>query len=314
MNYNAYQIGMEAYSLQCQQRSEEALELIDRSIELDPTYNKAYGLRGAILLSLGRYQEGWPLYVMGYRKPFTWNGEETNDIITIYDDLGFGDCINFSRFLPWVKERCPNVQVVVKETLRDLFKISFENITFLPFSTPISGKVCPMINLCYIFNNDPFDFKNEPYIKTNHISDIKASVGLCLNSENTNTERHEVRYIPELLRKQFLEIPNSISLEYKDLKEDSSFAETAAIINNLDLVITIDTSIAHLAGAIGKPTWILLSHDCDWRWMQNTSKTSWYPSVELIRQKTPGDWQEVVDRVIEKYINTHNTSIAPGKP
>ena len=64
-----------------------------------------------------------------------------------------------------------------------------------------------------------------------------------------------------------------------------------------DLVVTTDTCIAHLAGAMGKPVWILLPHLADWRWMQDIPYTPWYPTARLLRQKSPGDWQELIDRV-----------------
>jgi hypothetical protein len=78
---------------------------------------------------------------------------------------------------------------------------------------------------------------------------------------------------------------------------DRDLAETAAVIAALDLVITTDTCIAHLAGAMGKPVWILLPHLSDWRWMQETQQTPWYPTARLFRQHVPGDWAEVVERV-----------------
>ena len=77
---------------------------------------------------------------------------------------------------------------------------------------------------------------------------------------------------------------------------DSDLAETAALAATLDLVITTDTSIAHLAGALGKPVWILLPHLADWRWMQESEATPWYPTAQLLRQPSPGDWRSVIDR------------------
>jgi ADP-heptose:LPS heptosyltransferase len=76
-----------------------------------------------------------------------------------------------------------------------------------------------------------------------------------------------------------------------------SFADTAAAISTLDLVITVDTSIAHLAGAMGAPTWLLLSFDPDWRWGLRGSKTIWYPSMTIFRQPRLRDWQSVLDEV-----------------
>jgi tetratricopeptide (TPR) repeat protein len=81
---------------------------------------------------------------------------------------------------------------------------------------------------------------------------------------------------------------------------DRDLAETAALIDTLDLVITTDTCIAHLAGAMAKPAWILLPHLSDWRWMQETETTPWYPTARLFRQRIPGDWTEVIDRVIKQ--------------
>jgi hypothetical protein len=79
---------------------------------------------------------------------------------------------------------------------------------------------------------------------------------------------------------------------------DRDMAETAALAATLDLVITTDTSIAHLAGAMGKPVWILLPYLSDWRWMQKIETTPWYPTARLFRQRAPGDWVGLLDRVI----------------
>jgi len=90
-------------------------------------------------------------------------------------------------------------------------------------------------------------------------------------------------------------------------EEHGKFMDTAAIIMNLDLIITIDTSTAHLAAALGKPTWILLPYTADWRWMLKSDTSPWYPNVRLFRQKTAGDWQGVMNKVVQalkEYIKT----------
>jgi hypothetical protein len=81
--------------------------------------------------------------------------------------------------------------------------------------------------------------------------------------------------------------------------EIKNFADTAAIIANLDLVITVDTSVAHLAGAMGKPVWVLLSAVPDWRWMLDRVDSPWYPSMRLFRQRQLGDWNSVMGELIE---------------
>lgn len=79
-----------------------------------------------------------------------------------------------------------------------------------------------------------------------------------------------------------------------ELKE---FGNVAAIVANLDSVISIDSAVAHLAGALGKPVWILLNKGCDWRWFLEREDSPWYPTARLFRQTTPGQWQEVVNRI-----------------
>jgi tetratricopeptide (TPR) repeat protein len=92
---------------------------------------------------------------------------------------------------------------------------------------------------------------------------------------------------------------------------DRDLAETAALIATLDRVITTDTCIAHLAGAMGKPVWILLPHLSDWRWMQQIETTPWYPTARLFRQRTPGDWAGVLDRVIGELSTLSNARSRP---
>jgi hypothetical protein len=84
---------------------------------------------------------------------------------------------------------------------------------------------------------------------------------------------------------------------YDGCSQDRDFAATAALLANLDLVIATDSAVAHLAGAMGKPVWFLLPWQADWRWMQDSLTTPWYPTARLFRQSSSGDWQELMDRV-----------------
>ena len=77
----------------------------------------------------------------------------------------------------------------------------------------------------------------------------------------------------------------------------SDYAETAALIENLDLVLAVDTSVAHLAGALGKPVWVMLPYAPDWRWLTGRTDSPWYASVRLFRQPRPGDWETVTSQV-----------------
>ncbi|MGO8759410.1 MAG: tetratricopeptide repeat protein [Terracidiphilus sp.] len=100
--------------------------------------------------------------------------------------------------------------------------------------------------------------------------------------------------------KQLSQLPGDVSVQDGSSGE-RDLAETAALVSTLDLVVTTDTSIAHLAGAMGKPVWILLPHLADWRWMQERETTPWYPTARLYRQRAPGDWAEVLERVIRQF-------------
>ena len=82
----------------------------------------------------------------------------------------------------------------------------------------------------------------------------------------------------------------------------NSFDDTAAALENLDLLISVDTSVAHLAGALGRPVWTLLERSPDWRWLLNRSDTPWYPTMKLLRQPRTGDWEAVISKVAKELV------------
>ena len=101
----------------------------------------------------------------------------------------------------------------------------------------------------------------------------------CLQTDLNEAERDRLRLVPQCT-------------QFADSLTD--FCETAALIAQLDLVLTVDTAVAHLAAALGKPTWLLLSAQADWRWMEQRDDSPWYPSMRLFRQATTGDWAGVL--------------------
>jgi hypothetical protein len=106
------------------------------------------------------------------------------------------------------------------------------------------------------------------------------------------------RSLPDAEAARLLALPGAVSLEPEDTGAHD-FADTAEIIAGLDLVIAADTSTAHLAGALGKPVWILLPYvTTDWRWLSGRSDSPWYGSARLFRQHRPGDWSSLLDEVI----------------
>jgi hypothetical protein len=89
---------------------------------------------------------------------------------------------------------------------------------------------------------------------------------------------------------------------------------TASLVAGLDLVITVDTMIAHLAGAQNRPTWLLLKHEPDWRWMTGRSDSPWYPSLRIYRQPAPGDWPAVIAQIMDQFTATGLRSRDDGRP
>jgi hypothetical protein len=92
--------------------------------------------------------------------------------------------------------------------------------------------------------------------------------------------------------------PFPSELQVRDFTQElNDFSDTAALVDNLDLVITVDTAVAHLAGAMGKPVWVLLAHASDWRWLRERTDSPWYPSMRLFRQTKPGEWGGSIEEV-----------------
>jgi hypothetical protein len=110
---------------------------------------------------------------------------------------------------------------------------------------------------------------------------------------------------------QLADLPRGVCV-WDGSSGDEDLAETAALIAGLDLVITTDTCVAHLAGAMDKPVWILLPHLSDWRWMEASETTPWYPSARLFRQLVPGNWPEVLDRLIAALGSQFASKIHPA--
>ena len=246
--------------------------------------------------------------------------------ILIYSEQGLGDSIQYVRYLDAIVKLGAVVSLQVPNTLLPLFgQIKGVN-TF--FSTDCDSSNydlrCPLMSLPLalggVGNYGPYldiEYSNIERWKT-HIGDIGLKVAICWqgnqNSEidigrsfsvdlfRTISKLNEVRLIS--LQKNRLSSCN-IDLEelnIHELPEDfdtvrGAFMDSAAIMKCVDLVITSDTALTHLAGALGVRTWLLLQHVPDWRWGQNSKDTFWYPNHKLFRQKIRGDWDSVFDDV-----------------
>ncbi len=269
-----------------------------------------------------------------------WDGSSLNNqTILLHAEQGLGDTIQFIRYLPMIAEAGGKIIVECDPGLIHLFTDYAKIATFIGKGEPIPDfdVHSSLMSLPKIFGTSYESIPSDTnYINSNSrlVSSWKErlsgtntfNVGIFWQG-NKNYNRDKSRSIP---LKQFeailtVEKTEFVSLQKGDGQEQISengfshlisdytsemdneekFADTVAIINSLDLIIGTDTSIIHLAGAMGKPTWILLAYHPDWRWMLNIESSPWYPTMKLFRQQKKDDWESVINRVkleLEKII------------
>ncbi len=262
-----------------------------------------------------------------------WHGESfSGKRLLVYAEQGLGDIIQFSRYLPLVKARGGTVQFSVPQPLLRLFahlsgvdelvEHTADAIARIQFDL-----VVPLLSLPYIFGTTlPTVPADTPYLFTaKHCiaawrGKVKGPgatfrVGLVWSGNPDNTNKY-IRNCSLQAMSPLCGIPGVIfyslqkgkaasqagtpppGMQFIDLTEEiTDFADTATLIMNLDLVITVDTAVAHLAGALGKPVWTLLPAAGEWRWLLSRNDTPWYPAMRLFRQSAPGDWSSVMTAV-----------------
>jgi len=260
-----------------------------------------------------------------------WLGKEPihGKTILINIDEGLGDTIQFARYVPMVAELGARVILAVQDALCPLLS-GLKGVSLcLPLSTserPAFDMYCPVSSLPLAFGTRLETIPSQtPYLPEPAQTLVQAwedrlrardrlRVGLAWSGNPRHDNDHN-RSIPLRLMARILDVDASFISLQKDLRPDDSaaliehpeiidltaqltdFAETAALISCLDLVITVDTSIAHLAGALGHPTWILLPYTPDYRWLLDRDDSPWYPAVRLFRQSETREYASVLDRV-----------------
>jgi len=261
-----------------------------------------------------------------------WDGSlRPRDTILVHDEQGLGDTLQFVRYLPQVKERCARVILETQAALIRLLKgfPGIDEVIERPSverSNPIGDFHIPLMSLPRIFDTRPDSIPAVvPYIWTDLESaqrwaqritgpDFKIGIVWAGRPEHHNDKNRSCRLQlfsplarlsgvrlfslqkgPALSQIRDADFQDSIVDLDPDLKD---FAETAAAISRLDLVITVDTAVAHLVGAMGRPVWVLLPFIPDWRWMLGRSDSPWYPTMQLFRQQAPGCWESVVQKVM----------------
>ena len=254
-----------------------------------------------------------------------WKGEDISDkTLYVYYEAGFGDTIMFSRYLQLASRRCFRLIFMPHKQLAPLFlandQLEIDEIVdkYLP-ETDIDFDVhAPLLSLPYIMGlkDDRVFFRTSGYLQADeskcwafrekYFNNIEYKIGIKWQG---NTYYDQDRVIPT---EAFIPLTKTKNTQFYSFqtfegseevsklenvidigKNLTDFSQTAAALNNLDLVICNDTSLAHLAGAMGIPCWVILPYEVNWRWHTDLSKCDWYDSVRLFRQKTPGDWQSV---------------------
>jgi tetratricopeptide (TPR) repeat protein len=298
-----------------------------------------------VKLLLGEYDEGWRLYESRWQadpklKPRAfpqtpWRGEPlAGKTILLHAEQGFGDTLQFIRYVPLVKERAATVILIIQPQLIALLQPQWPDVQMLADakSLPAFDVHCPLMSLPLVFNTTletipaavPYIFADadkrrqwrsrlERPISTGpglsqrkigvvwsgrptHVNDANRSVDLALLAPlfQLPYQFHAVQK-DITVHDQYLLDSAGVKIHAQHLVD---FADTAALLAELDLIITVDTSVAHLAGALGKPVWILLPFDPDFRWLLGRSDSPWYPTATLYRQPAPGNWTNAVQRII----------------
>jgi hypothetical protein len=247
--------------------------------------------------------------------------------ILLFAEQGLGDTIQFLRYVPLVARRAARVLLQLPPALLPVLPDPGANCRVLRPGEPVPPHdlQCSLMSLPYAFGTALADIPAEiPYLQADadrraHWAQILASarrprVGIVWsgNPQHRNDRRRSIplpmfRAIDPgavqfaALQPQVRDADREALAGWPDVldfgPELRDFAETAALIEALDLVVTVDTSVAHLAGALGKPVWILLPYVPDWRWMLDRADSPWYPTAKLYRQDADRDWAPVLARV-----------------
>ena len=297
--------------------------------------NSAWNLSLALLLS-GNYEEGWRWYEWRFYKggatPPTfdkprWHLDAPSDArVLVWAEQGYGDAMQFVRYVPMVKARAATVILNIHPNLRRLLDGFGGAVTVAPGEDmPEYDFHIAMLSLPGLFGTTVDSVPaNIPYFSVDsermacwreRLAGDGLAIGLSWRG-NPENQNDRYRSVDPTLLGPLLHVPGCrfFSLQKAPAAGDwdiladvgqitdlgpelGDFFETAAVIEALDLVITVDTATAHLAGGLGKRSWLMLPFIPDWRWMLDAEESPWYPSLRLFRQKELDSWPEVIERM-----------------
>ncbi|MDP6748169.1 MAG: tetratricopeptide repeat protein [Candidatus Poribacteria bacterium] len=314
---------------------DEAIECYQRALELKPTNPQINTNLAMTLLLKGDFENGWKLnewrlkqQQRDFLQPF-WDGSSFEDkTLLIYSEQGLGDTIQFVRFLPTLAKMGNKIAIQCQDQLKTLLQ-PLESLSHLVGVFNSTDKlphfdIClPLMSLPYVLGiSHPDKIPNYvPYLYPNQDNcyDLPNSPNLKVGLVWAGNPSHKNDRYRSIELKQFIPLFKIPDCEFYSLqvgervselriidKERSivdlgekfaDFSDTASALSQLDLLISVDTSVAHLAGAMAKPVWNLLPANPDWRWLLDREETPWYPTMRLFRQKELGQWDDVIEKI-----------------
>ncbi len=314
---------------------EAALETLLAGLDDGPT-PEVHRALGQQLLAAGRFAQGWAQHEYRWFIPplretrmrgdlVAWEGESlTGKTILLRVEQGFGDTIQFMRYAPSLKalgarvimgnielaNRYLGVDGVVGADVPLASVDCYVNLMSLPrvFGTDLATIPLPIpyvrTSVAHLEEWSRY-FRDMPRPRvglvwagsTRHVADAERSIPLA--SFASMVEGKSATFLS--LQKEIRTPTETELLACRGIADLaprlSSYDDTVAVLENLDLLITVDTSVAHLAGALGRPVWVLLAKPADWRWLHDREDSPWYPTMRLFRQDDAGDWAPVLKRV-----------------
>jgi len=329
--------------LKNQLKFSESIKEYNKAINFNPSDSKFYLNKSFALLTLGEYKSGFELYE--YRKKINPKIYQHNDStlifkeniesyrykninIHLYSEQGFGDCIQFIRFIELLHDYKFILWITVNNQLHELIKTNYPYVNIVKSKNEIPLDIIniPIMSLGLIFD---VDIKSIPFssgyltVDNNKITKWKKIIKFENNDKLkvgivwSGGENHTVNYVRNISFKEIAHL-SQFDIDFISLQKGNSaeseinknlwsnnnfynfsnfiddFSDTAALISMLDLVISVDTSVAHLAGAMGKKTWILNRYNTCWRWMINRVDSPWYSSIKIFRQSQDKNWDTVI--------------------
>lgn len=307
------------------------------ALQADPEQAAPRSNLALLRLMQGDWERAWPDYEARTRVPgFTmswgkaplrfWDGSDiSNKSIIVFSEQGFGDSIQFARFLPELAKLSKKTLFAVQPELVPLMQSLQGDISFVTPNTPLPeiDAQALLLSLPGLMGiNQPSMISGAPYLTApepskalagalNGIDGFKVGInwrGATRHSEDFKRSLDIDMIEPLLITKG----ATFISLDFSKAEDDtldgiidlsahvSDFGDSAALVNALDLVISVDTATVHLAGALGKDCWAMIPFVPDWRWLLGSETTPWYDSVKLFRQPELKDWDSVLNRISEE--------------